>query len=92
MEALTASRKPFHESVVELIEKSSSNDLQLMGILLTRTYIPSGHDEIIAAWTKRCAEMCWPRTNAQQIADNVRRHKESVEACNARTAAEFMTS
>ena len=47
-------RRPFHETVVEAIERASRcNEQQLLGWLIMQTNIPKGHDEIIAAWKEK---------------------------------------
>ena len=51
-------RKPFHESVIPAIERSTAFELKnVIAPLLMQTAIPKGHDEITAAWRERCATL-----------------------------------
>jgi hypothetical protein len=45
--------KPFHESILGIIEKAGLLDLGLIGNIIIATKVPKGHDEIIAAWQAR---------------------------------------
>jgi hypothetical protein len=73
-------RKPFHEAIVEMLQQASNAELETLGALLLRTIIPEGHhDEIVAAWKTRCAEMSWLPENSEYLADALLRHKQDVE-------------
>lgn len=56
-----SAKLPFHESVLNAIDTASTNQLEFLGALLKRTKIPKGHDEIIAAWTRRRDLLGWPK-------------------------------
>lgn len=47
-------QKPFHESVVDFIERASEEQLRAIITLLHSTKIPKNHDQILAVWKKRC--------------------------------------
>lgn len=72
-------RKPFHEAVVEMIQLSSTAELEAIGSLLMRCVIPKDHDRIAEAWIKRCTEMCWNPTNIAFVADGILDHKADLE-------------
>lgn len=50
-------RKPFHESVVDAINRADAAQLSFLGDLIKGTKIPKNHDEIVAAWEKRIQEV-----------------------------------
>ncbi|TSC80072.1 MAG: hypothetical protein G01um101429_276 [Parcubacteria group bacterium Gr01-1014_29] len=65
-----ATKHPFHETIVEVIGRASSRDLECLGALIKATNVPKGHDEIIAAWEKRRQELGWmPRQDLGVPAD-----------------------
>lgn len=45
--------RPFHESVIEIIQIASYEELTCIGMILRSTKIPKNHDAIIEAWQKR---------------------------------------
>lgn len=50
--------RPFHETILEIIDRvSCTTELRLLAELIYRTKIPKGHDEIAAAWCKRCKDI-----------------------------------
>ncbi len=73
-------RKPFHEAIVEMLKQASEAELETLGNLLIRTKIPKGHDEIIAAWKTRCAEMLWPPVVVEYVAADLLRYKQDIDA------------
>jgi len=73
-------RKPFHESIIDTINEARSNtEMEAIGMLLTTTIIPKGHEAIIAAWTKRCREMSWSTGNISYIEESLMSHKRELE-------------
>jgi hypothetical protein len=46
-------KRPFHETIVEAIDRAYVTDLRCLAFLIKATKIPSNHDEIIAAWEKQ---------------------------------------
>lgn len=55
-------RKPFHESVISVIENMvTADEIDLVVFLIEKTKIPKNHDAIIAALSKR-----WPLINAEE--------------------------
>lgn len=71
--------KPFHEAIIEMIQESSSDQLEMIGDLLSRTIIPKGHDEIIAAWRSRCYLTDWEHYDTVCVVNTILRHKEGIE-------------
>jgi len=61
--------RPFHETIVEAIERASSSDLQCLATLIKATAIPVGHAKIINAWKKRIVEMAW--SNETSVVENL---------------------
>ena len=54
----TAALRPFHETIVDAIERvDDTRGLALLSLLIKETKIPKGHDEIIAAWRKQCGQL-----------------------------------
>ncbi len=49
--------RPFHEAVVDIIRAATLEGLACLAMLIRKTKIPKGHDEIIAAWNHRLAEL-----------------------------------
>jgi hypothetical protein len=50
--------KPFHESVVDAIERASdSSQMNVIGQLLIETKIPKGWDDIVKAWNTKIHEL-----------------------------------
>lgn len=51
-------RRPFHETVVEGIEKlPECSDMEFLNFLLQNTKIPNNHDAILSAYKKCCVFM-----------------------------------
>jgi hypothetical protein len=73
-------RKPFHEVMIEMIQQASKQELITIGMLLIKTKIPKGHDEIVAVWRRRCDEMEWSLDSTLYVADDVLLHKRQIEA------------
>lgn len=46
-------QKPFHESILGLLQGADALDLRVLGDVIVATKVPKGHDEIIDAWTSR---------------------------------------
>ena len=53
----SAKQRPFHESIVDAINRASYGDMRCLGMLISETKIPKGHDEILAAWNFRQKEL-----------------------------------
>ena len=50
--------KPFHETIVEAIERVENVDqLTFLAPLVAETKIPKNHDTIVAVWTNKRAEL-----------------------------------
>lgn len=49
--------KPFHESIVPVINMAEVGTMQTLAYLIRETKIPKNHDAIVAAWQKRIAEV-----------------------------------
>lgn len=61
--------KPFHESIIPIIEKADMRDLGLIGGIIIATKIPKGHDAMIAAWQKKtCRSDASKRVTASLLA------------------------
>lgn len=70
-------RKPFHESVVEILHNASGFGLVSVGELLCKTVIPENHDEIIRVWKMRCNETRFsPITIQQEVVDSIARNRK----------------
>jgi hypothetical protein len=54
---MTATLKPFHESIVDAIKQAElSFHFQILAQIIKTTKIPKGHDEILAAWERQISE------------------------------------
>jgi hypothetical protein len=78
-------RRPFHESVIEAINRPSSGKtralhrMDCLADLIKTTKIPAGHDEIIEAWKKRCQELSWSEESFGVIADLLEQKREAAK-------------
>ncbi len=72
-------RRPLHEVLPDLIRLASSDDLLCYGGLIVLTEIPKNHDQIAAAWKKRCADMGWGENAAQHVMDDLAAQKRAAE-------------
>lgn len=76
-------KKPFHESVVELIDSltsvGSTTYVQLTGIgrLLATTTIPKNHDAIIRAWESQCAR--FNHKDGAEVAAMLRAERDALK-------------
>ena len=50
-------QKPFHESIVETIERAYAPAFESLAHLIKMTKIPKNHDAIVAAWQERIGEV-----------------------------------
>jgi len=74
----TTGLKPFHESVVDVINHADAEGFDTLAQLIKETKIPKGHDAIAIAWTERCEEL---RINIDyKVAESVMAQKKDVEA------------
>lgn len=48
--------KPFHESIINIIDSCFEEDLHLLANIIQSTKIPANHDAIITAWRKKAEE------------------------------------
>ncbi|MDO8514238.1 MAG: hypothetical protein Q7S50_01710 [bacterium] len=49
--------KPFHESIVDTIERAYAPAFETLAHLIKTTKIPKGHDAIVEAWQRRTKEV-----------------------------------
>ncbi len=80
MTDITVARKPFHKAIVDQIHLVASFDgrLELIGLILNGTIIPDGHDEIIEAWRKRCANTFPPPPEHEKVVEGLLAHKQEM--------------
>ncbi len=69
--------RPFHESIVDAINRASSAELECLATLIKATKIPKNHDKIIETWEKRCAEMLLGDEKFG-VPENIRKQKEET--------------
>ena len=82
METKDAS-KPFHRSVIGQLnaeQKQGCAGVRALGDLLLVTEIPTGHDEIIAAWER--AAICF-MIDPSRVTEAVQREKERCALLSA---------
>lgn len=50
--------RPFHETIVDAIERvDCTRELALLSLLIKETEIPKGHEKIIVTWRNRCEQL-----------------------------------
>lgn len=64
---------PFHEAVLEIIPEAEERQLEVIGTMLMIAVVPARHEEISAAWRKRCAEISFPTELVEAVANSVGR-------------------
>lgn len=64
-------KRPFHESVVDIIKEASHEQLNLLAAILMNTAIPKNHREIASAWDTRVREVGW-NLNSLDVAADIR--------------------
>ena len=74
---MTEQLKPFHESVVDAINRAHMSDLDALACLLKETAIPKNHDAIAVAWTQRCAE--FGTSSDFAVPDSIMEQKKAAE-------------
>lgn len=81
MQATTeqATKRPFHETIVEAISRASSNDLRCLATLIKTTKVPKNHDEIIVAWKQRQQEVGWDDEELGVSANLLEQKREAAE-------------
>lgn len=72
-------RKPFHEAITDVIRVALDKELEVIGYLLTTAIIPRGHEEIVTALKKRCAELCWDPNTIAYLEESILSHKREQE-------------
>ena len=45
--------RPFHESIVGVINDADTMELEILAQILKMTEIPENHDDILTAWTQK---------------------------------------
>ncbi len=53
----SSSLKPYHESVVDVINQAQVHELDILASLLKATKLPKGHEEVAEAWNRRLADL-----------------------------------
>lgn len=76
-----AERRPFHETIVDAINRAASSaELAVLAPLIKGTKIPKGHDEIIAAWNDRLNLLGGTRRHDYNVpADLLEQKQEAAE-------------
>ena len=72
-------RRPFHESIVDVIQHASYSDMRCLGTLINETKIPKGHDEISAAWNRRAGELIHEMSELGDVVDVLNEQKQEAE-------------
>lgn len=72
-------RRPFHETIIDVIRSAYYSEMECLSVLIKRTKIPKGHDEIIAAWNQRAREV-GSIDNAFGVSTDLLEQKEEAEA------------
>ncbi len=81
MSGETKKRFPFHESIVGAIRHAfNANEMECLSLLIKKTKIPRGHDEIIAAWNQRARDLLLPIDNAFGVPVDLQDQKKEAEA------------
>lgn len=83
-------RRPFHEVVVDVINRASTmNEMRLLEELLMEVQIPKGHDAIITAWQDKEGRIGW---NLEPlVADLLLQKREAEEKAAKKEQAEKAT-
>lgn len=88
MNLMTKELRPFHETVREAL--FATNDYAGIFFLLQTTFIPKGHDAIIAALDRRwggCNSGVFVKERLEEVKASILEQKAETEAKTAREAA-----
>lgn len=77
-------RRPFHETIIEVIRGASGPELECLANLIKTTKIPKNHKEIAEAWKGRIKVLGWGKENLGVLADLERQSQELLEGATAR--------
>lgn len=70
--------RPFHETIIPVIQCASSRELEFLAPLIKATKIPKDHYAIVTAWRRRIAEMGWGDQDLG-VCDSLLLQKKQVE-------------
>lgn len=71
-------RRPFQETIIDMIKDVSCNELALLARLICETQISSGHDQIIEAWQKKRAGLILGRGFDFDVVGELLKQKEEA--------------
>lgn len=76
---MSSSLKPFHESIVKIIEKCHEHEASLLASLIKSTIITENHDAIISAWKKRMMKFKFHDFDVPEIINKQKATNKSVK-------------
>ncbi|MFA6588340.1 MAG: hypothetical protein WCT08_04690 [Patescibacteria group bacterium] len=83
MSTISQSKRPFHETVIDLIDSivtKNGEGILLLSKLIITTEIPAGHDEIIAAIQANWGQLgCW-KQQVQEVIASLLEQKQAMAA------------
>lgn len=75
----TKALRPFHETIVDAINSASSDNLEALMSLVSKTKIPANHDAIIEAFNNRKKGMGWREESGQDIIESLLQQKAEIK-------------
>lgn len=71
--------RPFHETIVDVINSASGDGLETLMSLVSKTKIPANHDAIIEAFNEKKKGMCWREESGQDIIESLLQQKAEMK-------------
>ncbi len=75
----TKALRPFHETIIDAINSASSDNLEALMSLVSKTKIPANHDAIIEAFNDKKKGMGWLEEAGQDIIESLLRQKAEMK-------------